>query len=226
MNGGVAMPIARRELVLGGVLASASALAFTLQPRTPQAASTLPLDTIVPPRIGAFREATPEDFVLPTPGPLTERTYVDLLTRLYRAEGRPPVMLLIARGRAGDPGMSVHRPERCYRAAGFSVDVARTLPLPAPFPLGAEAVCMTAHRDDRTEQVLFWTRVGSRFPASAQAQRWSTLRENLAGVLPTGMLLRLSVIGSDPGGFGLLYRFHADLIAQLEGAARAALLSR
>jgi EpsI family protein len=221
----IALPVSRRDLLLGGVLGGTSALAFALQPRVRESAEPLPLDELALGRVGAFREATPEGFVLPAPGPLTQRTYVDVLTRLYAAEGRRAVMLLIARGRAGDPGMSVHRPERCYRSAGFSIDMGHTLPLPPPFPGGAEAVCMTARREDRVEQVLFWTRVGSSFPVSARAQRLVTFRENLMGVLPSSMLLRLSVIGDEPDGFDLLYRFHAHFVIELGRAARAALIA-
>ena len=40
-------------------------------------------------------------------------------------------------------------------------------------------VVLTARREDRVEQVFFWTRVGSQFPASARDQRLVAIRENL-----------------------------------------------
>lgn len=225
MSGGSFTSPTRRNVVLGGALAAASATAFALQPRAAPTGSSIPLSNAVPRQIGHFHEIAPEGFVLPAAGPLTERTYVDLMTRLYVAEGAPPVMLLVAQGRVNDPGMSVHRPESCYRSAGFGIENDGIVPLPAPFPSHAEAVRLTARREDRVEQVFFWTRIGTRFPATARAQRLITLRENLVGILPPGLLFRLSVIGDDAtAAFDLLYRFNATLLSQLSGSARAALL--
>ncbi len=222
-----APPIARRDLLLSGILAGASVLAFARQPRAPAETAPMTIGRAVPSRIGAFRQAMAQGFVLPASGPLTERSYVDLVTRLYRAPDAPPVMLLAAQGRAGDPGMSVHRPERCYRAAGFDIEDASVVPLPAPFPRGAQAVRMTARREDRVEQLFFWTRIGARFPASALEQRLDTVKANLAGVLPPGLLFRLSVLGSDAApAFALLQGFNAELFEGLNAPARMTLLGR
>lgn len=217
----------RRDLLLGGVFAATSALAFARQPRATQDTVSMPLDEAIPTRIGRFGQTAAEGFVLPAAGPLTQRTYLDLLTRLYTELGAPPVMLLIAQGRADDPGMSVHRPERCYRSAGFSIENSRSTALPPPFPSGAQAIRMTARREDRVEQVFYWTRVGQRFPATASEQRAITIRENLLGVLPPASLFRLSVIGNDSGAaLNLLDRFHAMLLAALSDRARTTLLGQ
>jgi EpsI family protein len=217
----------RRHLLLGGVLAGASALGFALQPRAAPEEAPLPLDEAVPQRVAGFRAIAAGGFVLPVAGPLSDRIYVDLLTRLFREDGSPAVMLLVAKGRVDDPGMSVHRPERCYRSAGFSVEEKGFAALVAPFPSDGQAVRMTARREDRVEQVLFWTRVGSRFPASALDQRFFTVRENLAGVLPTALLFRLSVLGNDStAAFSLLERFNHALVTGLSAPARTTLLGR
>lgn len=222
---GVRPALGRREAVIGGVLLAASGVAFALQPRRVETHGPIVTDAALPDRIGAFREDSPVGFILPQPGPLTRNTYVNVLTRLYRAEGSPAVMLLIAQGRAEDAGMTVHRPERCYRASGFSVDRRTNMALPPPFPPGSQASCLTVRRDGRSEQVLFWTRVGPYYPLTALDQRLANARENLAGVLPDGILLRLSVVSDDAVAvFALLQSFHAALIAAMPGPARKRLM--
>lgn len=217
--------ISRRDVVLGGALLGASALAFARQPHALPQPDVEALDAMIPTGFGGFRAGLPQGFVLPEAGAVTRQTYVDVLTRLYLADGFPAVMLLIARGRAEDPGMTVHRPERCYRASGFSVGPSQPVPLPPPFPSGANAVRMTARRDKRTEQIWFWTRVGSQFPDSGGAQKLASIRANLAGVLPAGLLLRLSVVDADEAkGFALLNRFHTTLLGAMTPARRAAVL--
>ena len=47
------------------------------------------------------------------------------------------------------------------------------------------------------EQVLYWTRLGDEFPLGWSAQRLSVMRANLRGVIPDGMLMRVSVISDD-----------------------------
>ncbi|ODP36495.1 exosortase C-terminal domain/associated protein EpsI [Sphingomonas turrisvirgatae] len=226
MSDAAAGPMPRRDLLLGGVLVGASALAFALQPRALPDDASMPLGDAVPQRVAGFQAIAAKGFVLPDAGPLSDRIYVDLLTRLYAADGSPSVMLLMAKGRVDDPGMSVHRPERCYRSAGFSIEDKGLARLPAPFPADARAVRMTARREDRVEQVLFWTRVGSRFPASALDQRLFTVRENLAGILPAGLLFRLSVLGDDSAAaFTLLERFNRAVVAA-SAPARMTLLGQ
>ncbi|KEZ15280.1 Methanolan biosynthesis EpsI [Sphingobium yanoikuyae] len=215
----------RRDMVIGSMVLAASGAALALRPRPMSKSAPTTPNPSIPNQIGAFRESRPLGFILPAAGPLTRKTYVDVMTRLYQAEGSPALMLLIAQGRAEDAGMTVHRPDRCYRASGFDVEWKADVRLPPPFPPEAQARMLTARRDGRSEQIFFWTRIGTYFPASAFQQRIANIRENLAGILPQGILLRLSVVSEDEtAGFDLLTSFHDALINAMTKSSRNQLL--
>jgi hypothetical protein len=55
----------------------------------------------------------------------------------------------------------------------------------------------TATGYDRTEQVLYFTRLGDGYPRSWAEQRLAVIEANLAGRIPDGILLRASSLGTD-----------------------------
>lgn len=220
----VARGVGRREVLIAGALGGTAVLAGL---RRPASAPSLPmLDTLVPSRIGEYVQGVAQNIVLPPPTPLGERVYAQVLSRLYEGAGVPPIMLVIAQARS-DAEIAVHRPERCYAASGYSIESLRPVPLPAPFPAGAAAVAMTARREARCEQIFYWTRVESSYPATGFALRWAMVEANLAGRSPTSMLLRLSIVDARAGlAQAALRHFHQALVATLDPARRQALLGR
>ena len=143
----------------------------------------------------------------------------------------PDVLMVIAAAPAQAGDLSVHRPEACYPAAGFRIvsDREVAVMLPTVLPMGAtsrgfdvSARFLTAIAGERVEQVLYWTRIGTRFPTSAWAQRLAVMRSDLAGLVPDGALVRLSVVGvAPPLALAVLRRFCAGLYAAsgIEGRA-------
>jgi EpsI family protein len=55
----------------------------------------------------------------------------------------------------------------------------------------------TASAADRTEQVVYFTRLGDAYPRTWAEQRLAVVEENLAGRIPDGILVRVSLIGTD-----------------------------
>lgn len=216
----------RRQLVLGSLLMLGAGAAYALKPRP----AALPvragaLAAIVPESIGDYRYVSASGLVVPPRSELREATYSDVLTRVYTAPGGLPVMLLIAFGSAQDAGLSIHRPEECYPALGFDLSPVRSVPLTGPVPADARASFVTARSDERTEHVYFWVRIGSRFPASPLEQRWTIVKDNLQGVVPLGVLTRLSVIGGDADtALAALEDFNARLMGSLGTGGREMLL--
>jgi EpsI family protein len=162
--------------------------------------------------------------VVPEERALERDSYDAVLTRVYQAPGAAPIMLLVAYGASQSGNMQLHRPEACYPAAGFELQEARreTLNL-----AGREvpARVMSAVAPDRTEQVLYWTRIGSEFPLGAMAQRLAVMQENVRGRVPDGVLVRASAIDDQPDrALASLVNFLDTLLASASADARALLV--
>lgn len=187
----------RRYVIIGAILASASAIAYTRQPEVaepPMEAKAF--DKLVPKTFGKWISLSQGEFVLPPPDALRDRLYDNLVTRLYQKPGAPPVMMLLAYNNEQDGMLQVHRPEVCYPVGGFQLTETRRIGVAGagrPIP----ANIFTAKSPRRTEQVVYFTRLGNAFPRSWSEQRISVIRANLAGDIPDGMMMRVSVLGID-----------------------------
>lgn len=204
----------RRQFALGGALLGAAAGTQLLRPR--RLAPRLPdgeLDRAIPRRLGPYSFVTASGLVLPPTDEITERIYDQVLTRVYAAPDRPQVMLLIAYGSAQDYTLQAHLPEICYPSSGYTLTGLDRLPVTLRRGQADKAVFLTAERADRIEQVYYWTRIGNRFPSTLTAERWAVIRANLAGELPDGILVRISMISPDRrAALAQLEAFHAALL--------------
>ena len=134
---------------------------------------------------------TTDGLVLPPQDELSAKLYEQVLTRMYQADRRPPIALLIAYGGAQNADLQLHRPDECYPAQGFSISGKRHVPV-AWGEQTISATMLTGARFDRTEQVLYWSRIARLFPEEARDERRAIISENLAGRMPDGALVRLS----------------------------------
>ena len=57
---------------------------------------------------------------------------------------------------------------------------------------------MDASAEGVTEHVLYWTRVGDRIPASWREQKIAVAEQNLRGIIPDAILVRVSTVSNDP----------------------------
>lgn len=217
----------RRQFVLGGALLATVAATWMLRPR--QVASRLQpgmLDRAVPRTIGRYRFLTESGLVLPPADEISERIYDQVLTRVYAVDGNQPVMLLIAYGSAQDYTLQAHLPEVCYPSSGYTLTDLSRVPV-ALARAREQATFLTAERADRIEQVFYWTRIGSRFPATLTDERLAVIGSNLAGVLPDGVLVRISTLSPDRvTALGELQDFNRALVAAIGPLGRRLLLGR
>lgn len=216
----------RRQFILGGGLLAAAAAGVALRPRRlaePLKDGTL--DRLVPHRIGPYDYLTASGVVLPPSDELTERIYDQVLTRVYVADGLPPMMLLIAYGSAQDATLMLHRPDTCYPAAGFRLSGERHVPV-ALGAAGTQTVnFVTAQRNERIEQILFWSRIGDRFPITQHDEKMSVFLSNLTGAMPDGVLVRLSSLLPNPAdALRGLDLFNRQLLASMGAEGRRILL--
>lgn len=184
-----------RRAVIGGVLACASGLAYARQPKiAAPAMNKKTFVSLVPGPFGEWTTLTEGDVVLPPPDALSDRLYDNLVTKVYQKPGSPPVMMLIAYNNEQNGVLQVHRPETCYPVGGYELTKTEKIGIPnrgSSIP----ASIFTATSPTRTEQVLYFTRLGNSFPRSWVDQRISVINANLAGDIPDGIMMRVSMLG-------------------------------
>lgn len=189
--------LSRRNALIGGVLAGASAFAFARRPAV--ANPVIPearFERWVPQSFGRWSSISQSGVVLPPPDALRDRLYDNLVTRTYAAAGAPGVMMLLAYNNAQDGVLQVHRPEVCYPVGGYELSPTRQVDIPVA-GRSIPANFFTATGPDRIEQVQYFTRLGDAFPRSWAEQRMAVIRANIAGDIPDGMMMRVSTLGID-----------------------------
>ena len=188
----------RRKLLLGLLFCSAAGVAVWRTPRKHiDLLGRQKLDDLVPKNIASWKFVAASGLVIPPEDQLSRLLYSQLLTRVYSDGVNPPVMLLIAQSGSQTGVLQVHRPETCYTAGGFTI----TRLAPHRIPLGhavLQANLMDATAEGTTEHVLYWTRVGDRVPASWREQKIAVAEQNLRGLGPDAILVRISTVTNDP----------------------------
>jgi EpsI family protein len=213
-EGARAASLTRRGFVIGAALAGASGVAFARLPKPDSAAiTTKALDSAVPKKIGPWVYASESGLVLPPRDALSDRLYDNLITRVYTAPQAPAVMLLIAYNNMQDGVVQAHRPEVCYPAGGYQITPTSPVAISRKSADPIPANVFTAVGPDRTEQVLYWTRMGANFPRSWAQQRLALAQSNLSGVIPDGALVRVSLIAEEmPSAVVQLKTFVSELV--------------
>jgi EpsI family protein len=216
----------RRELLLGAACLTAAAVTFIRKPRKDdEFMGAAKLDAIVPAHFAGWSFVTASGLVLPPQDQLQSKLYHQLLTRVYnRADGQS-IMLLIAYGGSQDGVVQIHRPEICYPASGYTLTavddhLAKLAPnvlIPSRF--------IIADSPSRKEQMIYWTRLGSDFPRRWSEQRLSVFEQNMAGIIPDGVLVRISSDNADASP-AILDSFAADLYGAAGGLLRRLLVGQ
>jgi EpsI family protein len=190
--------VSRRDFVIGGSLACTGLASAALSRRgnAKRLAEGRSLDNLVPEKIGPWSRSHYEPVLIPRGEETGAKAYDSVITRYYVSDSALPIMLLIAYGSAQTGETQLHRPEICYTASGFRM---RSWPnvLLQTGERKIAARVLTATAPGRTDQILYWTRVGGEFPTNSVEQRWSTLRQTLTGSIPDGVLVRISVADED-----------------------------
>lgn len=218
----------RRSMVIGTALLGIGGAAVARQPKaTATAVKKDALDKMIPLRVGDWEYRDASGIVLPPPDALSDALYSGLVTRSYAAPNRAPIMLLIAYSNVQDGMLQVHRPEVCYPAGGYRLSPTRVEAVPNGVGGVIPANVFSADGVSRTEQILYWTRIGSRFPTSWVDQRMAVVRANLEGLIPDGMLVRISTLAPDMNAAQAdLTAFAAQLVQAASPTARRLILGQ
>jgi EpsI family protein len=131
-------------------------------------------------------------------------------------------MVSVAYGGDQSDATRAHRPDVCYPAQGFEIlsqDRAQLRLSDRQLPVEH----MLSKLGTRVEPVTFWFAVGDHVAVSGTDQKLVQLRYGLRGVIPDGMLVRVSSIDPDPARG---YALQAEFIRQMHSAFDPAWASR
>lgn len=148
--------------------------------------------------------------------------YSQTLSRTYLNTKGDRIMLSVAYGGDQSDASRAHRPEVCYPAQGFQIVASQTGEVAtATHPLRVRQLVATAGA--RTEPISYWVTVGDRTVVSGTQQKLAQLAYSTRGVIPDGMLVRVSNISTDSGS---AYVLHGQFIDQITRAMAPAVRDR
>jgi EpsI family protein len=194
----------------------AALLAVAMTPRHYMADDQprLRLEQLVPTAFGAWQVDRTIYPVPPSPDVqrVIDATYDETVGRTYRDRAGRQVMLSMAYGRNQHKGMNTHRPEICYPAQGFRLEQSgqpgridyRGHPI--------EVTRLVATQGGRHEPITYWLLVGHGITQFGYPQRWAAIRYGVRGVIPDGVLVRVSSIERDNEA---AFRLHEQFIREL-----------
>lgn len=187
----------RRKFLLGALFCAAAGVAAFRQPsKHLDYLGKNKLEDVVPKRIGDWNFVAASGLVVPPEDQLSQTLYSQLLTRVYDDGKGPAIMLLLAQSGSQTGFLQIHRPETCYTAGGYKI-----LSMgPHPIQVGSKIIpanVMNATSGGAPEHIAYWTRVGDEMPQSWKAQRIAVAEQNLRGVIPDAILVRISTVSDD-----------------------------
>lgn len=220
----------RRDVLLGLPLLASAGAAYALVPRKRlNLRGDRKIGDMVPLEFGGWHVTPSNAVILPKAeeGSLADTLYGEQVSRLYLGEGRIPVMLVIAWGDTQSDQLQLHRPEVCYSALGFQISASHR----DEIPLAPDALLpvrrLVATSTDRTEPLLYWTRIGDSLPTSGNEQRIMKLRGEMRGYVSDGALVRLSTVAEpSPETFDALEEFARLMLEATRPEGLPALIGR
>jgi len=204
-----------QSLLLTAALVVTGTLSVAMMPQRMMADSKhLPaLESLIPHRFGDWRHDDLTDKLLIKPRmKAAPDPHDQALARTYVNGQGERVMLFVSYG-SNQLGheFQEHRPEFCYRAAGFTLLETSD----ARLSLSAQDLKvrqLLAQQNERLEAITYWMTIGDLPTLPGVPRKIEQLRHGLRGEIPDGMLVRVSSLkmaGTD--AFGLQARFIADL---------------
>lgn len=219
------MKLSRRDMMLAGLGVAALGTAEYLRPR--KRLVLLKGGTIaeaIPPEFGNWVSNT-ADLVTPDQaGRLAKTLYSETVQRAYdNTEDGSTVLILAAYGDTQSDLLQLHRPESCYPAVGYALELSQ----PTEVQVGDQQLPgrrVIAKLDERVENIIYWTRLGERLPQGGGQQRDARLANAMDGYVADGILVRCSVLGESEQAFATLRRFIPEMLHSVKPSLRPALV--
>lgn len=226
IEAGTAAPgVTRRHMIIGGALLATAVGARALVPHNNiDLLGKDQLEDIVPEKIGQWEFASKSGLVVPPQDQLADKLYAQMLTRVYVAANALPMMLLIAQSPGQDGVLQIHRPEVCYPASGYALQDGGVHQIPLGNNHSVPTRMFIASSNDRVEQLLYWTRIGTSMPTNWLEQRTAVAEANLRGDIPDAVLVRISTVSADANAMRQIDAFARATIASMAPAKRPVLV--
>ena len=180
------------------------------------------LSKLFPEHFRDWRADTTLPVIMPSPDvqALLDKIYNETLARTYVNADGERIMLSVAYGGDQSDGTSAHRPEVCYPAQGFAINSNRAATFrfrDYTFPVRR----LTSALGTRHEPITYWVIVGRVVVTTGLAQKWAQMQYGLRGVIPDGMLIRVSSIDGDSShAFHVQDGFISELLTHMTAADR------
>jgi len=165
--------------------------------------------------------------VLPETQAALDSLYDQQLVRTYRNGQGQQIMLSIAYGQDQSNDLSqVHRPEICYVGQGFVI----TQSAPLSLSLAGRRIAaqqLVTQQGPRHEPLTYWMLLGDSTVNAGWQRKLQQLSYAAQGVIPDGLLFRVSSIDTDQDrAFALQQTFIADLLAAVPPGQRHLLIGQ
>lgn len=219
--------VSLKHLLAGLLMFAGAGMALALKPTDKLAdhEAQINLEAAIPTSFGDWKidETIATLLVTPELQKVIDETYSQTLSRTYINSAGKRIMLSVAYGGSHGEGMQTHRPEICYPAQGFQIakdsrpDVLSTQYGELPIKR------LVAEQGARHEPITYWVVVGDQQTQFGLRMKLAQMRYTLTGVIPDGMLVRVSSIGRDEAN---AYEVQADFIRAMLGAIRESDRSR
>jgi EpsI family protein len=189
--------LTRRKFALGIAFAGAAGIAAARQPSVRvDYLGKGKLEEVMPEKIGRWTYVSSSGLVVPPEDQLSRALYSQLLTRVYAADDDGPAMMVLVAQSGSQTGiLQIHRPEICYNAGGYALSDVEPHAVRSTSGL-IPATSMAATNGARTEQLVYWTRIGKHMPTTWQQQRMAVAIDNLKGRIPDAVMVRVSTISN------------------------------
>jgi EpsI family protein len=222
----------RRNYLFAGLMAAsmlgAAYMAHALKPTQMLAEQLAPiaLSTNIPKSFGYWHaeEAAANYVVNPQTKALIDSLYSETLVRTYIGQNGERIMLSIAYGKNQSDDKAVHYPEACYPAQGFAIASKQIVDI----SVGSQTIKakrLVAKTSNRVEPITYWTTVGTQVTLTGLEHKKAQLVYGFKGVIPDGMIFRVSSLGADAGAqWQLQLKFLNDLAAAVPASIRPRLM--
>lgn len=182
---------------------------------TPQSvklmANNIILEDSIPKVFGGWRSVDTNKLAMVNPedDSLINKLYSQVLERTYVNQNGVVVLLSIAYGAEQRNDMLAHFPEVCYPAQGFNIDKAQISQLTLLNKI-IDVKQLSTRRGNRLEDISYFVRVGSKLVATRSDQKWESIKYGMQGIIPDGLIFRISTIGEEES-----FEIHEDFMNQL-----------
>ena len=214
-------------LIIGIAMLGAAGMAMAVKPNEKLADryEKINLEKVIPKTFGDWKiEEIAAPLISPDLQASLNKIYAQTLTRTYINAKGERIMLSIAYGKDQSDSLSVHLPEGCYGGQGFAIqDKVRGILKTAYGQI--PVVRLLATKEERSEPITYWVTVGEHAVTDGWNAKKTKLDYALHGLIPDGLLIRVSNITNQPAeGYDLQAQFAETMLSEVAANQRSRLM--